>query len=459
MGKCRSAPSVKNFREMKSLNGRVTAIVFIGALMTIGFDVPSGYAGPERRSGDLILPSAPGRKSFFDIFRPRKFRRKQPVKLHKKRSNILRAPRIVEKPKDRNALVVAVFGDEFASDLAKGLIRAFYETPTLRVIDKSKPGSGLADGKAHDWPGELTRTFRTKRVDFTVIMLGFNDRTAFHDGEGEIGFRTEGWEGLYRDRIHALLLAARDGGKPVYWVGLPPVKDGGLSKDLAYLNGLYREAVYAVGGRFVDVWQGFLDADDQYSRTGPDLAGLTVALRHRDGIRFTKAGRRKLAYFVEREIRRDAGYGRALAGNRATETLPPPNLYAGNWNDRPRIGPVISLTQPRLDLGAPLLGARNAELTIKNDTPPYWLVVRGDALPAPSGRADDFEWPPHPYGLDNTRNLSANDLEAEIGAGAGIGAVPIEQLKLADGNDKAAVGDDEFTVPSADYLELDLTTR
>ncbi|MCC2113883.1 MAG: DUF459 domain-containing protein, partial [Hyphomicrobiales bacterium] len=350
-------------------------------------------------------------------------------------------------PKEKNALVVAVFGDEYAEALAEGLTRAFYEMPSIIVVDKNIGGSGLVDKKTADWPAKLAEAIKTERVDFAVIMLGLHDRNEIVEDGETIAFRGEGWESAYRKRIEALLLSARDGGKPVYWVGLPPTGDPDMSKDFSHLNDLYRESVYAVGGRFIDIWDGFLDAEHQFVRDGPDISGRTVALRHHDGINFTKAGRRKLAYFIEREIRRDAGLSRAYAGAPTGDNLPPPNLYTGDWRDRPQVGPMLSLTRPRLDLGAPLLGASDVKLTVKEDSPPYWLMVRGDALYAPGGRVDDFRWPPPAYGDDPDAELPDNDLESE--AGLAYGVVSADRRMVADGNEKSAIiGLDEFTVPS-----------
>ncbi len=437
--------------------------VIVAAVFVTAFDVPPVIAEPERAATGRLIPppqrgvrgysrSAPSRKTFFDIFRPRTTKKSRWKKKRTRRPRgVQSAPRVVELAKEKNALVVAVFGDEYAEALAEGLTRAFYQVPSIRVADKHVDKSGLIDKTATDWPAKLAKDFETGRVDFAVIMLGLHDRAEITE-EGEvIAFRGDGWESAYRRRIEALLLSARDGAKPVYWVGLPPTKDPEMSKDFSHLNDLYRESVYAVGGRFIDIWDGFVDAEHQYSRQGPDIAGRTVALRRRDGIHFNKAGRRKLAYFVEREIRRDAGFSRAYAGAPAADNLPPPNLYTGDWRDRPQVGPMLSLTRPRLDLGAPLLGASDVKLTVKADSPPYWLMVRGDALYAPGGRVDDFRWPPPSYGDDPDAKLPDNDLESEIGLTAGV--VSAELRMAEDGNDAAAVGTDEFTVPEAYYLE------
>ena len=54
----------------------------------------------------------------------------------------------------------------------------------------------------------------------------------------------------------------------------------------------------------MDVWDGFVDEGGRYAQQGPDFEGQTRRLRSGDGVHFTQAGARKLAHYVEREIRR-----------------------------------------------------------------------------------------------------------------------------------------------------------
>ena len=55
---------------------------------------------------------------------------------------------------------------------------------------------------------------------------------------------------------------------------------------------------------YIDVWDGFVDEGGKYTNFGPDYEGQMRRLRSNDGVFFTKYGARKLAHYVEREIRR-----------------------------------------------------------------------------------------------------------------------------------------------------------
>ena len=91
---------------------------------------------------------------------------------------------------------------------------------------------------------------------------------------------------------------------PVLWVGVPAVRDVKSTSDLQYLNDLVKARVEKAGLIFVNVWDGFVDdATISYS-AAPTKTGQIRLLRTNDGIHFTKFGARKLAHYVERDLRR-----------------------------------------------------------------------------------------------------------------------------------------------------------
>jgi len=206
-------------------------------------------------------------------------------------------------------------------------------------------------------------------------------------------FRSDQWAELYARRIDQLIAVLKRKGVPVLWVGLPPIRGSRSQRDMAYLNDLFKARAEKAGIVYVDVWDGFADDDGDYASYGPDVAGQVRRLRTGDGVYFTKAGARKLAHYVEREIRR-------LISRETPVALPVPDKTqkpAGAGQPRgpaprPVAGPVIPLTaqQPRGEPGA-LLGA-SPDLDIESLTAK--VLMKGEPLESPKGRADDFSWPP-----------------------------------------------------------------
>ena len=121
---------------------------------------------------------------------------------------------------------------------------------------------------------------------------------------GPIEFQSEAWQAAYVQRIDATIAALKSANVPVFWVGLPPQRDTRQSAAAVYLNELYRTRAERAGIVYVDIWDGFVDEAGRYVLQGPDFEGQIRRLRSGDGLYFTRAGARKLAHYVEREILR-----------------------------------------------------------------------------------------------------------------------------------------------------------
>ncbi|MCX5514212.1 SGNH/GDSL hydrolase family protein [Kaistia algarum] len=302
-------------------------------------------------------------------------------------------------PKNPDAKKVLVVGDFMASGLAWGLDQAFAEEPRLAIVDRSEGASGFVRDDRYDWSATLPELLSAEKPDMIVVMIGSNDRQSIRTADGKFAPRSEEWQKLYQQRVERFLLALQTYGKPVYWVGEPPIQSADSSADMAFFNTIFKGRAEAVGANFVDIWDGFANEDGQFVSRGPDVDGQTRQLRSGDGINFTKSGRRKLAFYVEREIRQDGGFGPAAS---AKALLNPNETTEIGPDGKARVvGPIVSLTDPApgaadvaLAGAPPAAGEVAAAPATESFT--YKLTVNGEAPPAPPGRADDFAWkPPH----------------------------------------------------------------
>jgi hypothetical protein len=210
---------------------------------------------------------------------------------------------------------------------------------------------------------------------------------------GPFEFHSERWEAAYIRRIDATIAALKSAGVPVFWVGLPPQRAARATADSTYLNELYRQRAEKAGIVYIDVWEGFVDSSGQFAAQGPDFEGQIRRLRSGDGVYFTKAGARKLAHYVEREIQRTlATKATPVALPSAIEPATAPGTRPGGPPQRPLVGPVVPLTA--LATGqSELLGGGPARPATASDPVATRVLTKGEAIPAPSGRADDFSWP------------------------------------------------------------------
>jgi uncharacterized protein len=211
---------------------------------------------------------------------------------------------------------------------------------------------------------------------------------------GPMEFRTERWEAAYIKRIDATIAALKSAGVPVFWVGLPPQRASRASTDSSYLNELYRQRAEKAGIAYVDVWDGFVDTTGQFTAQGPDFEGQIRRLRSGDGVYFTKAGARKLAHYVEREIQRTITNRVLPVALPSLEPAPAPapaTPRPGTPTQRPLAGPVVPLTASTA--GANELLGGGPTRSPAADPVATRVLVRGEPVPMASGRADDFSWP------------------------------------------------------------------
>ena len=210
-------------------------------------------------------------------------------------------------------------------------------------------------------------------------------------------FRSDEWGELYGKRVEEMIGVLKARGVPVLWVGLPSVRGSRATAEMVYLNDIYRARAEKTGITYVDIWDGFVDDGGNYNNYGPDFEGQTRRLRAGDGLHFTRAGARKLAHYVERELRRVMQARLTpLATPAPQEPEPeaekaPPTAAAPGLPPRPIASPVMSLTAPR-GAGDTLLGGAPARST-SADSVATRVLVKGEAIEAPAGRADDFAWP------------------------------------------------------------------
>lgn len=380
---------------------------------------------------------------------------------------------------------IVVMGDAMADWLAYGLEDAFADSPEIAVIRKNKVHSGLLRYEAKgdlDWWHVARDMLAQEKANFVVMMLGVSDRQNIRErdlakeadkkkekdktskqapekesqtkdqGEdaeqdsiaapetqpskratGVIEFRTDQWAEIYSKRIDETIAALKSKGVPVFWVGLPSIRGTKSTADAVYLNDLYRARAERAGVIYIDIWDGFVDEAGKYSNFGPDYEGQMRRLRSGDGVFFTKSGALKLAHYVEREIRRQ------MNSRVAPIALPSgpvaPATPDGKPAARPVAGPVVPLTVAPATSEELLGGAGNS--SPHGDATATRVLVKGEPVAAPRGRADDFALKPDGEGK------AVLPPAAAVPAGAMAAAPPAETARA----EPAATPDKKAATP------------
>jgi hypothetical protein len=227
-------------------------------------------------------------------------------------------------------------------------------------------------------------------------------------------FRSERWVELYKKKIDDMIGVLKTKGVPILWVGLPALRGPKATSDMLFLDSLYRESASKAGITYVDIWDGFVDEAGRFMQRGPDFEGQPRGLRTGDGVFFTKAGARKMAHYVDREIKRllaNRSMPIALPSDPGT---PDTNIKPGAPAPRPLAGPILPLVASSVGTDQLLGGAGTRPAAV--DALAARTLIKGEPLAAPGGRADDSTWP-----------------RREVGKIDGKDDIPIASGNAADG--------------------------
>ncbi|MBP1859093.1 SGNH/GDSL hydrolase family protein [Rhizobium herbae] len=377
------------------LNGLIVIAIGIGAFVM----QPPRQAEAQERRTILDMLFGFGRRqpppvyNDVPIYEPRLREPQQRPKAKKTRQKakpepVEPAPVVVEKLE--TAKKVLVVGDFVAGSLGDGLKTAFETTPGIIIETRANGSSGLVRDDYFNWPENLSGYIAEVKPSLVIISLGANERQQMSIGGEKEKFRTDRWLAEYTRRTGAFATLAHSQNIPFLWVGMPPFQSTAMTADMVTLNGIFRTETEKVGGTFIDIWDGFVDEGGKFVMTGSDINGQQVRLRGSDGINLTKAGKRKLAFYVEKDIRK-------LLGDAAVSTQDVPGadglkdlvVAAPTANEDIIQTQPISLDDPELDGAAVLLGGTTA-LTGNGKSPRDRLVEKGDVAEAPAGRVDDF---------------------------------------------------------------------
>lgn len=269
--------------------------------------------------------------------------------------------------------------------------------PDAAKPDEVKPDPAKPDG-AIDKPADADASADDSDGDTPAAAA---PEKAARSASGVYEFRDERWVELYNRKIEEMIGVLKSKGVPVLWVGLPAVRGPKATADALFLDTLYRAAAAKAGITYVDVWDGFVDEAGRFLQQGPDFEGQTRRLRAHDGVYFTKAGARKLAHYVEREITRLLASRSTPVALPTEPATPDAGAQPGGPAPRPLAGPIVPLVASSVGtdqlLGGP--GIRPVPL----DALAARTLVKGEPLAPPAGRADDFAWPRREVGRETAK--------------------------------------------------------
>jgi uncharacterized protein len=199
-----------------------------------------------------------------------------------------------------------VVGDSLAEGLVGGLIDAFGGDTRIQLQRKHRALAGLVRPEAEDEIKAFAELLAREPTHVAVVMLGLYDRIPIRlQGPRRFVVGSKEWKVEYGAKVDRVMKLLKGRNAAVYWVGVPVLRRVEWNAGVQMINEIVRERAYLNGVKYIDAYEGFVDEVGNFNLYGPDLTGKMRLLREPDGVHFTHAGNRKLAHFVEREIRRD----------------------------------------------------------------------------------------------------------------------------------------------------------
>lgn len=200
---------------------------------------------------------------------------------------------------------LVIVGDDLADGLLGGAREVFQRD--ARVVVRQAPLSmnGLMRPSYHTKIVQMEEDLKAAPAEIAVLMMGSWDRVSVRLANGRrAGVGSDAWRAEYAARVDRVLKLLRRYNVAVYWAGLPPARRYDVNEDVQMMNNILRERAYLNGAKYIDVYAAFASEAGGYSSYGPDIEGKNRLLRTGE-VYFTREGNRKLAYFVDREVRRD----------------------------------------------------------------------------------------------------------------------------------------------------------
>lgn len=242
---------------------------------------------------------------------------------------------------DSDTYKVQVYGESLAEGLLGGLVEGLTDEARVQVQRKHRRLAGMLRADGEDEAQAIDLELSREPAHIAVVMINPGERYPWRQPfprgvrpnteawTTEFDRRRDEWKAVHGAKLDKLMRVLKKRGVAAYFVSLPILRRQDATDDAQIVNELVRERAFVNGMRFIDVLATFAD-DSTYSAQGPDLAGKIRQLRENDGVHFTQPGYRKLAYFVEREIKRD------IAQAKTERSIP----LAGSEIEQKRIRPI-----------------------------------------------------------------------------------------------------------------------
>jgi uncharacterized protein len=207
----------------------------------------------------------------------------------------------------KRPLRMYIVGDSMAQVFGSSLENLAEGTHLVKAKLDYKVSSGLSRPDFFDWPQHLIDQLVEYDPDATTVLFGANDGQNLVANGKVLEVGSKAWQAVYQKRVGRAMRILTRGGRRVYWVGNPIMRDAGYRDRIAMMDHIYEaEAARHPGVTYATTWH--LMANDKGSYAEYlSVGGHQVLMRAPDGIHLTRAGGDRMAQSVLDVIEKDWG--------------------------------------------------------------------------------------------------------------------------------------------------------
>jgi uncharacterized protein len=197
-----------------------------------------------------------------------------------------------------------VGGCSLAAGPSWAVHQAALATGVIDPIAEYQVGTGLVRSEYWNWSRHMEGVLAARDPDIVVFMVGANDNQPL--AVDDVSYRPGDpqWNEEYRRRVGHLMDVLSAGGRPVIWIGMPPMRDIDLSEAMGLIDTIFaEEAAKREGIAYIDTWALFSapDALGTYTHSLPFFSG-PVDVRLEDGIHLNVEGSQIVAGSVMEQL-------------------------------------------------------------------------------------------------------------------------------------------------------------
>ena len=222
---------------------------------------------------------------------------------------------VVARVKASGTVRVGVFGDSFGNGVWQALYRQLPATEGYEVLQFSKEATGFTRYNRLDLEKRAREQLGAQPVDVAVICFGANDLQPLWKGVDIYPLLGPEWKAIVGPRIDTFVAAAKSTGAPVFWLGLPIVRDAITDAQLQAMDAFYAEHMRRLGVPYLETRTASVNAQGKYDAHLPDpKTGRMMLVREQDGLHMNGIGYDRVTAVLAARIRGYAARLRRAAG-------------------------------------------------------------------------------------------------------------------------------------------------